>query len=51
MTGLPPETHILVVDDDDRIRTLLTRFLRERGFRVSAAPDAAKALAMLRSLA
>lgn len=51
MTGLPAETHILVVDDDDRIRTLLTRFLRERGFRVSAAPDAAKALAMLRSLA
>lgn len=50
MTGLPPETHILVVDDDDRIRSLLSRFLRERGFRVSAAPNADKALSMLRSL-
>ena len=50
MTGLPPETHILVVDDDDRIRTLLSRFLRERGFRVSSAPNAEKALSMLRSL-
>lgn len=50
MTGLSPETHILVVDDDDRIRTLLSRFLRERGFRVSSAPNADKALSMLRSL-
>ncbi|MFC4725501.1 response regulator [Glycocaulis abyssi] len=51
MTGLPSEPHILVVDDDDRIRTLLSRFLRERGFRVSSAPNAGKALSMLRSLA
>jgi len=43
--------HILVVDDDDRIRTLLKRFLQERGFRVSTAPDAAKALSTLNSLA
>lgn len=50
MTGLPSEPHILVVDDDDRIRTLLSRFLRERGFRVSSAPNADKALSMLRSL-
>jgi len=44
------DAHILVVDDDDRIRTLLKRFLGDRGFRVSAAPDAAKAIAMMRSM-
>lgn len=40
-------SHILVVDDDDRIRELLTKFLRGRGLRVSAAPDGEKALALL----
>ena len=35
--------HILVVDDDDRIRTLLTKFLRENGFLVTDAQDAAVA--------
>ena len=44
------DPHILVVDDDDRIRTLLKRFLQDRGFRVSTAPDAAKALAKLEGL-
>lgn len=45
------EAHILVVDDDDRIRTLLKRYLQERGYRVSTAPNAAKALSTLNSLA
>ena len=44
------DAHILVVDDDDRIRSLLKRFLQDRGFRVSTAPNANKALATLRSL-
>ena len=35
--------HILVVDDDDRLRELLRRFLSENGFRVSTARDAADA--------
>ena len=35
--------HILVVDDDSRLRDLLTRFLSENGFRVTAAGDAADA--------
>lgn len=43
-------SHILVVDDDDRIRELLTKFLRARGLRVSAAPDGEKALALLSQL-
>ena len=31
--------HILVVDDDHKIRDLLARFLMENGFRVTAAAD------------
>ena len=42
------EQHILVVDDDTRLRSLLTRFLRENGFAVSAAKDATEAREMLR---
>ena len=33
--------HILVIDDDRRIRDLLSRYLTEQGFRVSTAADAA----------
>lgn len=36
-------SHILVIDDDSRIRELLSRFLSEQGFRVSTAGDAAEA--------
>lgn len=43
--------HILVVDDDQRIRDLLVRFLTENGYRVSAAEDAASARAAMRGLA
>jgi len=35
--------HLLVVDDDSRIRTLLTRYLGDNGFRVTNAADAAEA--------
>lgn len=35
--------HILVVDDDDRLRALLRRFLSEQGFIVSAAATAGEA--------
>ena len=37
------KSHILVVDDDTRLRTLLGRFLREEGFAVSLAKDAFEA--------
>ena len=37
----PP--HLLVVDDDARLRALLQRFLAEQGFRVTAAADAGAA--------
>ncbi|MGQ7792695.1 response regulator [Faunimonas sp. B44] len=35
--------HLLVVDDDNRIRTLLSKFLGGSGFRVTAAASAAEA--------
>ncbi len=35
--------HLLVVDDDARLRDLLQRFLSEQGFRVTAVADAAAA--------
>jgi two-component system phosphate regulon response regulator OmpR len=42
--SLPDDApHLLVVDDDMRIRTLLTRFLTANGFRVTAAASAAEA--------
>ena len=43
--------HVLVVDDDRRLRDLLQRYLAENGFRVTTAGDAALARAKLASLA
>ena len=43
--------HLLVVDDDSRIRTLLSRYLGEHGFRVTSAADAADARRRLGGLA
>jgi len=44
----PP--HLLLVDDDDRIRELLKRYLSQEGARVSAAGDAASARKLLDSM-
>ena len=44
----PP--HLLLVDDDDRIRELLKRYLSQAGARVSAAHDAASARSLLASM-
>ncbi|WP_322989962.1 response regulator [Hoeflea sp.] len=45
ITPLPGDdaAHLLVVDDDTRIRDLLSRYLTEQGFRVTTAADAAEA--------
>jgi two-component system, OmpR family, phosphate regulon response regulator OmpR len=43
--------HILIVDDDSRIRDLLARYLQDNGFRVTTAIDAESARACMRSLA
>ncbi len=48
MTELP--AHLLVVDDDERIRGLLQKFLIRNGFLVSTARDAAQARRLLAGL-
>ena len=49
LSATPP--HILVVDDDTRIRELLKRFLVENGYMVTIAKDAAEARQFLAGLA
>lgn len=44
------DAHILIVDDDERIRGLLQKFLARNGFFVSAARDAANARRLLAGL-
>ena len=47
---IPPDSgqrHLLVVDDDDRIRELLKQFLSRAGFRVTVAGDAEAARRLL----
>jgi len=49
--ALPDDApHLLVVDDDRRIRDLLSRFLYSEGYRVTTADNAADARAKLESL-
>jgi two-component system, OmpR family, phosphate regulon response regulator OmpR len=44
------DTHILVVEDDARLRDRLARYLTNEGFRVTAAHDAAEARARMRGV-
>lgn len=48
MSKAEPAAHILVVDDDPEISTLLSARLGKRGYKVSTAPDGNKALEMAR---
>jgi two-component system, OmpR family, phosphate regulon response regulator OmpR len=50
--AIPPDDapHILIVDDDRRIRDLLSRFLNTEGYRVTTADTAAEARAKLDGL-
>ena len=53
MTKAPPSDdapHLMIVDDDTRIRDLLNRYLMEQGFRVTVAGDAAEARRKLAGL-
>jgi two-component system phosphate regulon response regulator OmpR len=45
-----PGPHLLIVDDDERIRGLLQKFLMRNGFLVTAARDAAHARRLLEGL-
>ncbi len=44
------DRHLLVVDDDDRIRELLKEYLARAGFRVTAAPGGAQARSLMETL-
>ncbi len=48
---MPDDAHVLVVDDDARLRSLLSRYLAENGFRVSTASHADDARDKMRFLA
>lgn len=53
MNAQPPDdnaNHVLLVDDDKRIRDLLSRLLKENGYRVSVAANAAEARTCLSGL-
>jgi two-component system, OmpR family, phosphate regulon response regulator OmpR len=51
MTGIPArELHLLIVDDDERIRTLLRQYLLRQGYLVSVARDAAHAMRLMAGL-
>ncbi|MBL9047438.1 MAG: response regulator [Tabrizicola sp.] len=47
---MQPDAHLLIVDDDERIRGLLQKFLIRNGFLVSTARDAAQARRILSGL-
>jgi two-component system phosphate regulon response regulator OmpR len=47
---IDPDPHLLIVDDDERIRGLLQKFLIRNGFLVSSARDAAHARRILSGL-
>lgn len=44
------QPHILIIDDDERIRALLSRYLSENGFRVTLAHDAMMARTLFQTL-
>lgn len=47
---LNDQPHLLIVDDDERIRVLLQKFLMRNGFLVTAARDAAMRAGCCRGL-
>ncbi|HEY2070185.1 MAG TPA: response regulator [Rhizomicrobium sp.] len=51
MSAAADNAHLLVIDDDERLRALLQRYLTANGFRVSAAADASEARTLMKSMA
>ncbi|HWU26205.1 MAG TPA: response regulator [Rhizomicrobium sp.] len=50
MSGAADIAHLLVVDDDQRLRELLQKYLSANGFRVSAAAGTDEARALMKSI-
>jgi two-component system phosphate regulon response regulator OmpR len=50
MSAAADNPHLLVIDDDQRLRALLQKYLSSNGFRVSAAADAEEARALMKSI-
>ena len=51
--GTPPSddaAHILIIDDDSRIRSLLKKYLADNGYRVSTAASGADARTLMEGL-
>lgn len=51
MSASTDNPHLLVVDDDQKLRALLLKYLSANGFRVSSAADAEEARALMKSIA
>ena len=50
MAGVPQPRHILVIEDDPSVRTLLDKSLRARGYEVTTCDDGLAGLTMLERL-
>jgi two-component system phosphate regulon response regulator OmpR len=51
VSGAIQDSHLLVVDDDERLRALLQRYLTSNGYRVTAAANASEARALMKGMA
>jgi two-component system phosphate regulon response regulator OmpR len=51
MNGPTKDAHLLVIDDDEKLRALLQRYLTNNGYRVTAAGGATEARALLKGIA
>ena len=51
MSGTTQDSHLLVVDDDERLRSLLQRYLTANGYRVTVAANAAEARSLMKGMA
>lgn len=51
MSSVTNDAHLLVVDDDEKLRTLLQRYLTTNGYRVTTASGAAEARTLLKGIA
>jgi two-component system, OmpR family, phosphate regulon response regulator OmpR len=51
VSGTTQDSHLLVVDDDERLRALLQHYLTSNGYRVTAAANSAEARTLMKGMA